>query len=496
VDTQFNAARRKFLLGATTLTATSAVQLPFALASSPTTPKPSTNGTFKPANFKEQVLYHRAFEAVLWSLPAADTLVMRYAQKEWGMKEGAVFYFEDRPTGKTEVITFNNETPYVFGTLSTLNGPLVFDVPAAGTAAKFSGSIFDLWYFPMEDIGPAGADEGKGGKYLILPPDYKADMPNGYIPLRSRTHEIHMLFRSIPTAEGDEGWRAAVSYAKTLKIYPLSQAAAPGPTQFVDATSKPFHGTPVFDLSYFDYINDTVQNEPVFDYDKVMYGTLASIGIEKGKPFKPDARTSVIFDGAARDAKLYLTNKMETMEAFGEPFWPNRNWRMLSFTPEVIKTGAQWVFPDRVDYDARAYGWYYWGVGIQKRVGAAATYLANTHDSEDKVIDSSQTYRVHLPKDVPIDDFWELIGYSIRTRSYIDTPANRIAVSSKNPGLQKNADGSVDVYVGPQAPAGKESNWVSTKPGEGLFLGFRFYGPQKAFYDHQWTPSNLEKIKM
>jgi hypothetical protein len=277
-----NFSGRQFLIGATTLTAASAVQLPFASAAPTTTPEPSSTQTFKPANFKEQLLYHRAFEAVLWALPAADTLVMRRAQKEWGMKEGAVFYFENRPTGKTEVITFNNQTPYVFGTLSTLNGPLVIEVPAAGTAAKFSGSIFDLWYFPMEDIGPAGADEGKGGKYLILPPDYKADVPNGYIPLRSRTHEIHMLFRSIPTAEGDEGWRAAVPYAKTLKIYPLSQAAAPGPTQFVDATSKPFHGTPVFDLSYFDYINDTVQNEPVFDYDKVMVGMLASIGIQKG----------------------------------------------------------------------------------------------------------------------------------------------------------------------------------------------------------------------
>ena len=127
------------------------------------------------------------------------------------MKEGAVFYFENRPTGKAEVVTFNNETPYVFGTLSTLNGPLVFDVPAAGTAAKFSGSIFDLWYFPMEDIGPAGADEGKGGKYLVLPPDYQEDVPNQYIPLRSRTHEVHMLFRSIPAAGGDEGLSGKLS---------------------------------------------------------------------------------------------------------------------------------------------------------------------------------------------------------------------------------------------------------------------------------------------
>jgi hypothetical protein len=486
--------RRETLLSATTLSVSSAAGLPMALAPSAANAQPNSTPTFRPTNLKEQLLYQRAFEAVLWAMPAADTLVMRRAQREWGMKEGAVFYFENRPTGKTEVITFNNETPYVFGTLTTRNGPLVFDVPAAGAKAKFSGSIFDLWYFPMEDIGPAGADEGKGGKYLVLPPDNKETVPNGYIPLHSRTYDVHMLFRSIPTDEGNDGWRAAVAYAKMLKLYPLSEAGAPRPTEFIDATAKPFHGTPNFDLSYFDYIDETVQNEPVFEYDKVMMGVLASIGIQKGKPFKPDARTVAILDSAVRDARLYLINKMETMEAFGGPFWSNRRWRMLSFTPEVVKTGAQWVFPDRVDYDARAYGWYYWGVGIQKRVGAAATYLANTHDANDNVLDPVQTYRVHVPKDVPIDDFWELIAYSIQTRSYIDTVANRIAVSSKNPDLQQNADGSVDVYIGPRAPAGKEANWVSTRPDEGYFLGFRFYGPQKAFYDRAWTPSDVEKI--
>jgi hypothetical protein len=419
MNAQNGITRRNTLLGATSLGASSAAGLPIALAQSAASAQPNTLSTFRPANFKEQLLYQRAFEAVLWALPVADTLVMRRAQRERGMKEGAVFYFENRPTGKTEVITFNNETPYVFGTLTTRNGPLVIDVPAAGAKAKLSGSIFDLWYFPMEDVGPAGADQGKGGKYLVLPPDNKETVPNGYIPLPSRTYDVHMLFRSIPADEGDDGWRAAVAYAKTLKIYPLSEAGAPKPTEFIDATAKPFHGTPNFDLSYFDYVDETVQTEPVFEHDKVMMGVLASIGIQKGKPFKPDSGAAVIL---------------------------------------------------------------------------AATYLATTHDANDKVLDPAQTYRVQVPKDVPIDDFWELIAYSIQTRSYIDTAANRIAVSSKNLGLQKNADGSVDVYLGPSAPAGKEANLVSTKPGEGYFLAFRFYGPRKAFYDRAWTPSDVERI--
>jgi hypothetical protein len=449
---------------------------------------------FKASNFQEQLLYQRAFEAVLWAMPVADTLVMRRVQREWGLKEGAVFYFENHPTGKTELLTFNQETPYIFGTFSTRNGPLVFDVPAAAAKAKPSGSIFDLWYFPMEDIGPAGADGGKGAKYLALPPDYKDEVPAGYIPLHSRTYDVHMLFRSIPAAEGDAGWRDAVTYAKTFKFYPLSQSAAPPPTEFVDATSKPFAGSPRYDLSYFEYIDHTVQNEPVLDHDKVMMGILATIGIEKGKPFKPEARTAAILDRAARDVQLYCIGKMQTMETWDKPFWPNRRWRTFRFTPEVVKSGAQWVFPDRVDYDERGYSWYYWGVGIQKRVGAAATYLCTTHDADGNLIDAARTYRMNVPKDPPIDDFWEIIAYSMQTRSFIDTPANRIAVSSKTPGLQKNADGSIDVDVGPRAPAGKESNWISTKPGEGYFLGARFYGPRKAFYERTWTAGDAERI--
>jgi hypothetical protein len=278
---------------------------------------PSAHGQDTPAArlaaLAEQTIYARAFEAALWAVPVADTLAPRRAGDELGIPRSAIFITEQRPTGKLELVTTNAQSPYVFGDVTTKNGPIVFKVPPAGDKANFSGSIVDMWWLPLEDIGPRGADAGKGGKYLVLPPGYQGRIPDGYIVLCSRSYLINILFRALPAEHGDAGWAAAVAYAKTLKIYPLAEAAAPKPLVFADVSHAPFPGMPRFDRRYFEYIDQLVQEEPVLEHDKAMMGMLASLGIEKGKPFRPDERFGRILDRAAQDVQRYCIDMLMTM---------------------------------------------------------------------------------------------------------------------------------------------------------------------------------------
>jgi len=190
-----------------------------------------------------RLTYARAFEIALWAMPIADTLAPRRAGNARGIPSSALFITEHRPTGKVEMVTCNLGSPYVFGDLTTREGPIVFDVAPVSDKAMFSGSIFDAWWKPLEDIGLDGADAGKGGKYLVLPPDYQGAIPDGYIVLHSRTYRINELFRVVPAEHGEAGWNAAVAYAKTLKVYPLSDAAAPKHVTLVDVSGGAFPGT-------------------------------------------------------------------------------------------------------------------------------------------------------------------------------------------------------------------------------------------------------------
>ena len=445
----------------------------------------------------EQTIYRRAFEAVLWALPVADVLVPRRAGNERGVSPSAMFITEQRPTGKLGVVMMTAQSPSVFGDLTTESGPIVFEVPPRTDKAMFSGSIVDLWRLPLEDIGPDGADAGKGGKYLVLPPGYEGRNPEGYFVLRSRTYVINALFRAVPAESGDAGWAAAVAYAKTLKIYPLAEAAAPRPMAFADISRNAFPGTPRFDRSYFQHIDQLVQEEPVLEHNKAMMKLLAILGIEKGRPFRPDQRAGRILDRAARDAQRDCIDRLISMKSLmttGSRFWPDRHWVMLGISHEVVDGSAQSLFSDRLDFATRA-AVYYGGMGVQKRSGTHAICLLATVDSNGNPLDGSKHYKILLPGEVPVNDSWEVIAHSLVTRSFIDTPANRIALSSANPIFGTNRDGSIEIDIGPTAPPGRENNWISTRPGEPLAVWLRFNGSGKRIIEKRWVAGDLVEVK-
>lgn len=450
-----------------------------------------------PAAFDEQTTYQRAFDAALWALPVADALAPRRASNERGISPSAMFITEQRPTGRLRVVMLNAQSPSVFGDLTTEGGPIVFEVPPRSDKAAFSGSIVDLWWRPMEDIGPDGADAGQGGKYLVLPPRYEGRIPGGYFVLRSRTYVINARFHVVPAETSDAGWAAAVAYAKTLKIYPLAETATPRPAPFADVSRIPFPGTPTFDRSYFQYLDQVVQEEPVVEKDKAMKGLLSSLGIEKGRPFRPDERMGRILDRAARDAQRYCIDRLHSMKPVttgGLRFWSDRSWLMPAIKREAVAGSVRSSSADGIDYATQA-AVHYSGVGVQKRPDGQAICLLATVDSTGNPLDGSKHYKMLLPGEVPVNGSWEVIAYNMVTRSFINTPANRIALSSANPIFKTNPDGTVEVDIGPTAPAGREDNWISTRPGEPIVVCLRLYGAGKQIIEKQWVAGDLVEVK-
>jgi hypothetical protein len=370
-------------------------------------------------------------------------------------------------------------------------GPIVIEIPPA-EGGSFAANIDTAWQTALEDAGPEGADKGKGGKYLILPPDYKEKVPEGYIPLQSDTYGGFALFRSNLASHSDADVAKSVAYGKWVKIYRLSQAAnqgGPPPTKFTDAMDVVFDSTIPFDVRFFQSLDRIVQSELWIQRDRAMIDLLRSIGIEKGKPFNPDSKMTEILNAAAREAKDWLEQQYDTSLP---AFYEGSHWRSPAL-PEAVQ-GQSTGYADSQTYptDARGLTYTYGFIGI-KRLGTAQFYLMAIKDSDGHALDGGKNYRLTVPANAPVKQYWSATAYDRATHALI-REMQRASRSSQIPELQKNADGSADVYLGPKAPAGKESNWVPTSTDGGFEVLFRFYGPEKPLFEKTWRLPDIEEV--
>ncbi len=433
----------------------------------------------------------RAAQAAIWAIPAVAIWgVAVGTRRDLGGDVGDVIYLSKPMASRHGFLTANDVTPYVLDSLTTKNGPLVVEVPAAGDKAAYFGSFLDAWQTPIVDVGLSGEDKGKGGKYLFLPPGYTGAVPEGYLVYRPNTYALEVAFRPVPKNGGTI--EEVVEYGKSLKIYKLSEAANPPKTQFIDAYPKKWNTLPSYDINYFKDLNTIIQKEPVLDRDKAMMGLLASIGIEKGKPFAPDAETTKALEEGVRRAYDWMQHYFTTPGMSCVPMWEGSQWQVWNLSREQGKQGFPFVTEDRLMIDERA-GYYFFATALPKNLGGDTFYLTGLRDNHGTLFNGTSTYRLRVSKDTPARDFWSVIVYSMKTKGFIEG-RDRVGLSSKDVGKMKaNADGSVDVYFAPKPPAGLESNWIPT--GEDFFLLFRLYGPEKPLFDKTWKLDDVERVK-
>jgi hypothetical protein len=431
--------------------------------------------------------FQRGVQTFLSGMPGPSLVGMRTGFAKLGALNNNVLLFENRLDSKSLFLTGNTDSVYFSTWINLKDGPMVLETPP-----KVLAFLDDSWFQYVTDIGNAGRDKGKGGKYLVLPPGYTGSVPEGYFVAKSRTYNLWLMGRGFKV-NGDLT-PAVDGIKKNLRIYPLSQAANPPVTKFINASGVELNTVHSNDFSYFEELNKVVQEEPSEALDPERLGLFASIGIEKGKPFAPDARMKKILTdsaavGNATARALLFRTRMK--DAY---YFPNSAW-LTTFSG-----GYEFLLQPGVrNLDARTMFFYY-ATGItpamaMKMVGVGSQYAAAFVDSTGKPLDGSETYKIHLPPNIPAKDFWSFVVYDNQTRSMLQTDEQFPSIGSEDKTVVVNPDTSVDVYFGPTAPAGHETNWVQTVPGKGWNVLLRLYGPLQPWFDKTWKPGEFELVQ-
>jgi hypothetical protein len=384
---------------------------------------------------------------------------------------------------------------YVIPTLDLKrDGPTVLEAPAG-----MLGAFNDAWFRYMQDIGPAGPDKGKGGKYLVLPPGYEGQIPNGYFVVKSKTYDVWVFMRA-SIAKGLEA--ASQNVKANLRIYPLSKKDNPPKMEYFSGSGVAFNTIHPNNYTFYEHLNEIIQKEPLEMLNPETRGLFASIGIEKGKPFKPDARMkkiltdAVAIANAAARSIVWYPRTTGTMK--GIRIYPDTDsaWLMGWVDKNVFFNGKD---GKTMNSDARVMFYYPYtavtpAMAVSK-AGAGSDYGIAYVDAEKQPFDGSKTYRLRIPANPPAKDFWALTMYDNQTRSQLQTSQRFPTVGSQTKGLKKNKDGSYDIYFGPKSPKGFENNWLETIPGKGWFVALRMYGPLEPWINKTWRPGEIELVK-
>ena len=438
----------------------------------------------------DYLIFNRAVDVFLDEMAASSMFAMRKGIRELGIVEpNQMGIFENLMDSKALWLTPNTETVYASKFLNLKeNSALVIESPA-----NVLGFLDDMWMRYVGDIGITGPDKGKGGKYLILSPDYKGDTPEGYHVYRSKTYGVWFLLRGY-LVNGDP--KPAVDNIKNnLKIYPLSQADNPPEMEFTNLSGVSHNTIHSNNYEFFEEINELIQEEHIDAIDASKKGRLALLGIIKGKPFIVDEELkNTLNEAALVGAGIARTISYASKEEMVYFYDDDKTW----FSAFAIGS-HEFLSKDGWEHrDARSM-FMYNATGITPAmviamVGVGSQYAAAVRDDNGNYLKGSNTYKLTLPANVPAKDFWSILLYDSQTRSMLQTDQQFPSLSSLVADIEQNTDGSTDIYFGPKAPKGKENNWVQTVPGKGFWLILRLYGPLEPWFDKTWRPGKIELI--
>lgn len=457
---------------------------------------------------KDELLFQRATQTYLWAMPLLNTLGMKVgAEEAFGTGYNVMPIWTKRLDAKTRITTPNSDLIYgmAFANLAE-TGPLVFEAPP-----NLQGILLDFWQRPIPldggqffgDVGLPGPDGGKGGKFLLLPPGYKGNVPAGYYVYRSGTNSVFIFLRSF--YQDPKNTAPAVDVIKQSRIYPLGKKASAKPMSFPDASGKSLNMLPRDSIAAFEQLKQLLDVEGPVLADPDWLGMLDAIGVSRGRPFKPDDKSRAILDAAAKTA--YKTSRVIGLQdgANGVDYrvYPDRKWLnpVNNLKSRWPNSAADLSFKERQSglraLDSRI--WFftdYYSISpgmVSMTPGKGAFYMIAFEDADGAPLVGDQSYMVNLPKDIPAAAFWSVTLYEAENASGLDN-GQPFPSRGKLDNPAKNADGSTDMYIGPKAPAGKEGNWLATVPGRGFFAILRLYLPTGPAIDGSWKPGDIKKV--
>jgi hypothetical protein len=463
------------------------------------------------ATLMKELAFQQATQAYLWAMPLINTLGMKFgSEAAFGAGYNVLPIWKERLDPKTLVTTPNSDVLYAMSYVNLAEtGPLVFDAPPS-----LQGILLDFWQRPIPvdggkfagDVGLFGPDAGKGGKFLVLPPGYAGNVPDGYYVYRCATNNLFVFLRAFYQDPADLS--PAVKLVEQAKIYPLNVPEAERkPMKFPDASGVPANMLPRSDVTAFDQLKWLVDSEGEHLADADGLGILANVGLIAGRPFKPGADQRAILDAAAKTA--YKTSRVVGMmpEVNGRDYrvWKDRRW--LNPVNNMTEPGAEKTID--LSFRNKSAGfteieprfWFstnYYSISpgmVSQNPGKGAAYEIAFVDADGSPLSGDISYEVKLPPNVPAKLFWSLTLYEAENASGLATSQRRFpSLGSRDKPVQ-NSDGSTELYIGPKAPEGKEANWLPTAPGRGFFALLRLYGPEQPAIDYSWKPGDFVKLR-
>lgn len=430
---------------------------------------------------------HNGIEGFLKGIQIASMEGMKQGILEFGPANYTAVLFEDLMDSKAFWLTPNTTSVYMATWLELGDEPMVIETPP-----DVLGIIDDHWFQYVADFGRLGPDKSQGGKFLMIPPGYEGEIPEGYFVTHANTYEHWVIWRGFQV---DGSPKPAVDATKsTFKVYPLSQKDNPPAMTFVNASGVLNNTIHKMDAHIYDEINAVVQAEPSAGQNPEILGALAAIGIKKGEKFAPDERMKGILKEASKIGSAIVRTQMAKPRSEYLTKFPGTKWlNPLAYKSYLFEhEGARLL-------DARA-AFHFYATGItpamsMKIIGKGSQYAIAYSDSEGDTFDGSKSYKFNVPANAPMKDFWSFTIYDNQTRSMLQTDQQFPGVDSNKDGLVKNADGSYDIYFAPTAPEGYENNWIQTIPGKGWNTIFRLYGPLEPWFDGKWYPSDAQLVK-
>ncbi len=431
--------------------------------------------------------FQRASQAYIWSTPVVSFYTwMKEQNKNYKTGQLGEFAVFKSLKEKRGIVTGNLTTPYIIQFYNLSNGALEVEYPAGKTASAF----LDLWQRPIANMGLTGPDKGTGGTYILVGPedDLSKYKGKGDYVYQSATNTIFIGMRLF-----DSRAEVVAEFKSELKTGKVGEDKVP--TVFIENMDIEWSATAPRDMEYWKTLHSIINEEPIREQDKVWMAMIEPLGIEKGKAFNPDTKKTKILTQGLKMGELMLRN-MQINPRFAAPYWPGTSW-YKSFDFTVAQSTDY-----KVELDERAI-WFYEAVTstegmVNPKIGEGQVYMTTKRDKEGNLFRADKTYKLTVPKEIPVLQFWALTLYSENTRRPYDnggTDVPSASLDSKMKQLQYNEDGSLDLYIGNKAPKGLESNFMKTVDEDGWFVYFRLYAPTKPFFDKSFQLNDFELVK-
>ncbi len=451
----------------------------------------------------------RGVEVFLSAIPMASIEAMRLANVEMGVtSSNNIMIFDDLMDSPALFLTGNTDTVYASGILDLKkDGPTVVEIPPGSGP----GTLNDAFFRFVTDMGSVGPDRGKGGTYLILPPDYEGDLQykegseavemeiggvkKTVFVSKSPSYTNWMILRGFLVNGKPDA--ASKMFREGVKVYPLAKAKNPPKMHFNNASGKFFNSIHANNFDFYKEISLVIQREPVAMIDPELRGMMASIGLQKGKEFAPDERMKKLLTDAMKIGNATARSMIFNSRMKDAYKWEGSRWKTA-----FVGGDYRWLIDGGKggrNLEARSYFFYMATVNtpamVKKFIGKGSQYAMVDKDKDGNFLYGDKNYKLTIPPNVPARDFWSVVVYDPQTRSELQTTQRFPSKNNKKAGIVENKDGSVDLYFGPKAPAGKEGNWIQTIPGKGWFAILRLYGPLEPWFDKKWRPGEIELLK-